>query len=156
MSVDGQAAVIAYAGLTPSGIGLYQINFSVPQRAALRVRLGKGEPLRGTAFTEVLPAFSLDVRWLAYQSNESGIFQVYVRPFPGPGGKWQVPADGGKFPRWSNDGREVPSESTDGRVMSASFTARATSPWKPEGPKILGDVLLRMARGCQMSLQLRG
>jgi serine/threonine-protein kinase len=34
--------------------------------------------------------FSPDGRWLAYQSNESGPFQVYVRPFPGPGGRWQI------------------------------------------------------------------
>jgi hypothetical protein len=40
-------------------------------------------------------------------SDESGRFEVYVRPFPGPGGKWQISTEGGSTPRWSKDGREL-------------------------------------------------
>ena len=61
-----------------------------PGHGASAIRLGAAEPFQRTAFTEVLPAFSPDGHWLAYRSNESGVFEVYVRPFPGPGGKWQV------------------------------------------------------------------
>jgi serine/threonine-protein kinase len=51
---------------------------------------------------------SPDGRWLAYQSNESGRDEIYVRPFPNvDGGKWQVSTDGGTRPLWSRDGREL-------------------------------------------------
>jgi len=52
-------------------------------------------------------SFSPDGRWLAYVSDESGLPQIYVVPFPGPGGKWQVSTDGGIEPRWSKTGHEL-------------------------------------------------
>jgi serine/threonine-protein kinase len=58
-------------------------------------------------FSEYAPRFSPDGRWLAYQSNESGGNDVYVQPFPGPGGKWQISAGGGFEPIWSRNGREL-------------------------------------------------
>jgi len=48
-------------------------------------------------------AFSPDSRWIAYASNESGRFEIYAAPFPGPGGKWQISPAGGDWPRWSRD-----------------------------------------------------
>ena len=61
-----------------------------------------------SSFTELNPAISPDGRWLAYASNESGQFEVYVRPFPNTGdGRWQVSTEGGGGPRWSPDGREL-------------------------------------------------
>jgi hypothetical protein len=51
--------------------------------------------------------FSPDGRWLAYLSNETGHFEVYVRPFPGPGGKWQISTGGGYYPIWSRTKREL-------------------------------------------------
>jgi serine/threonine protein kinase len=51
--------------------------------------------------------FSPDGRWVAYVSNESGPEQVYVQPFPGPGGKWMISVDGGSYPRWARNGREI-------------------------------------------------
>jgi len=53
------------------------------------------------------PSLSPDGRWLAYVSDEGGGVEVYVRPFPGPGGKWQVSRGGGDEPRWSPTGREI-------------------------------------------------
>ncbi|MCX6602345.1 MAG: hypothetical protein NTV52_01980, partial [Acidobacteria bacterium] len=70
-------------------------------------RLGKDELFLGTPFLEVYPEFSPDGRWLAYASNESGTQELYVRPYPGPGGRWQVSTEGGRFPQWSKDGREL-------------------------------------------------
>lgn len=60
-----------------------------------------------TEFNEMFATFSPDSRWVAYQSNESGRNEVYVRPFPGPGAKWQVSANGGTIPRWKNNGKEI-------------------------------------------------
>ena len=50
---------------------------------------------------------SPDGRFVAYVSNESGRYEVYVRPFPGGDGKWQVSGNGGTQPRWSHDGKEL-------------------------------------------------
>ncbi len=48
-----------------------------------------------------------DSRWLAYGSDESGRQEVYVQPYPGPGGKWQISTDGGSEPVWNRNGREI-------------------------------------------------
>jgi serine/threonine protein kinase len=51
--------------------------------------------------------FSPDGHWLAYVSDESGRYEVYVQSFPGPGGKWRISSDGGTEPAWSPSGREL-------------------------------------------------
>jgi Tol biopolymer transport system component len=62
---------------------------------------------------------SPDGRWLAYNSNESGRTEVYVQSFPAPGGgKWQISKDGGQFPRWRRDGRELFYIASDRRLMA--------------------------------------
>lgn len=64
--------------------------------------------LVATRFNERNPALSFDGRWLAYDSNESGQFEVYVRPFPGvDAGRWQVSTNGGSRPMWTRNGREL-------------------------------------------------
>ena len=65
------------------------------------------------------PSLSPDGRWMAYMSTESGRNEVYVRPFPGPGGRWQVSLDGGTEPVWSATGREIFYRSGD-RMMAAA------------------------------------
>jgi Tol biopolymer transport system component len=64
-------------------------------------------PFLVTPFDESSPVFSPDGKWLAYVSDESGRSDVYVQPFPGPGGKWPVSTDGGTEPAWSSDGKEL-------------------------------------------------
>jgi serine/threonine-protein kinase len=64
--------------------------------------------LLATRFSEGSPALSPDRRWLAYTSNESGQFEIYVRPFPNTSAaKWVVSTHGGKDPQWSHSGREL-------------------------------------------------
>jgi serine/threonine-protein kinase len=73
------------------------------------------------------PVFSPDGRWLAYASNESGNYEVYVRPFPGPGGKWQISTEGGGFPKWSRNGKELFYRAQDSKLMVAAYTASGDS-----------------------------
>jgi hypothetical protein len=62
---------------------------------------------------------SPDGRWLAYASDESGRYETYVQSFPAPGGgKWQISKDGGHFPRWRRDGRELSYYANDERLMA--------------------------------------
>jgi eukaryotic-like serine/threonine-protein kinase len=60
-----------------------------------------------TGSSEGSPEFSRDGKWLAYNSNETGRPEIYVQPFPGPGGKSTISTDGGVEPVWSRDGREL-------------------------------------------------
>jgi len=65
-------------------------------------------PLVQTSFNELNAEVSPDGRWVAYQSNESGVNQVYVRPFPKvETGHWQVSTSGGTMPAWAHSGREL-------------------------------------------------
>ena len=64
-------------------------------------------PFVNTPFNEITAQFSPDGRWIAYGSNESGRAEIYVSPFPGPGGKWQVSNGGVGWPHWRGDGREL-------------------------------------------------
>jgi len=67
----------------------------------------KPRALLQTPFNEVDGHFSPDGRWVAYVSNESGRNEIYVMPFPTPGGKWQISTAGGVQPRWRGDGKEL-------------------------------------------------
>ncbi len=64
-------------------------------------------PFLRTPANETAARLSPDGGWLAYQSDESGRFEVYVLAYPGPGGRSQVSIDGGSAPVWSRDGREL-------------------------------------------------
>ena len=71
--------------------------------------LGDGtlNPFLMTSDNEKGPVFSPDGRFIAYDSDESGRYEVYVRPYPGPGGKWIVSTNGGSGPRWSSETGEL-------------------------------------------------
>ena len=87
---------------------------------------GKPEPFLRSPSSEIFPAVSPDGRWIAYRSNESGRFEVYVRPFPGPGGKTQISNAGGTVPVWSRNGRELFFQNLDNRILVAEYTATGT------------------------------
>jgi Tol biopolymer transport system component len=85
----------------------------------LSVEDGTIEPFLASQFSEQTPMFSLDHRWIAYASDESGRDEVYVRTYPAGGGKWQVSDGGGGQPLWSRDGRTLYYR-TDSGIMAAS------------------------------------
>jgi Tol biopolymer transport system component len=80
-----------------------------------------------TPFQELWGAFSPDGRWVAYESNESGRYEIHVRPFvppggPAAGGQWQVSTAGGVFPAWRRDGNELYYLNPAGALMAAPIT----------------------------------
>jgi Tol biopolymer transport system component len=78
----------------------------------------KPTPLVQTQFDEGHARISPDGRWMAYASNESGRQDVYVTRFPEAGGKWPVSTNGGNFPVWRRDGRELFYRAADGKIMA--------------------------------------
>jgi serine/threonine protein kinase/Tol biopolymer transport system component len=73
----------------------------------LRMSDRKAQPFLQTLFNEGAARFSPDGHWLAYVSDESGNNEIYVQPYPGPGGKWLISAEGGAEPVWNPNGREL-------------------------------------------------
>jgi serine/threonine-protein kinase len=67
----------------------------------------KARPFLQTTYQEKSPAFSPNGRWLAYQSDESGRPEIYVQPASGSGGKWMISTEGGAYPMWAPNGREL-------------------------------------------------
>jgi Tol biopolymer transport system component len=84
---------------------------------------GKPRVFLNSPFDEREAMFSPDGRWLAYQSNETGRFEVYVRPFAGSGGPWRISTGGGIDPIWSRARPELLFTGPDGRIMAASYNA---------------------------------
>jgi serine/threonine-protein kinase len=80
-------------------------------------RTGKPERFLATPFNETSPMISPDGRWLAYSSDESGSFEVYVRRFPEAGGKWRISTSGGSNPIWSKTRAELFFRSDQGISM---------------------------------------
>jgi Tol biopolymer transport system component len=67
----------------------------------------KPVPWLQTRFQELDAQFSPDGHWIAYASNDTGRFEVYVQPFPGPGEKRRISVGGGRLPRWCLEGKEI-------------------------------------------------
>jgi eukaryotic-like serine/threonine-protein kinase len=100
----------------------------------LRLSDRKAQPFLRTRFNESVPRFSPDGRWLAYISDESGRNEIYVQPYPGPGGKWQITTEGGTEPVWNPNGRELFYRSDD-KMMAVDI---ATQPGFAAGkPRVL-------------------
>jgi Tol biopolymer transport system component len=80
---------------------------------------GKPFPVLDSEFEEAYAQLSPDVKWIAYVTDKTGRWEVFVRSFPEPGMEWQVSTDGGAQPRWRPDGNELFFIGLDGRLMAA-------------------------------------
>lgn len=101
-----------------------------PSRDILARRPGDQEPLLVAAspdFDELSPELSPDGRWIAYTTDETGEYQVWVRPFPNvDDGRWQVSPGMGAAPRWSRDGDEIFFATAGGGLFSVSVETEPT------------------------------
>jgi serine/threonine protein kinase/Tol biopolymer transport system component len=111
---------------SPDGQLLALVRFNSNKRLeiwVLSISDRKAQLFLQTRFDEAAPQFSPDGRWLAYTSNESGRYEVYVQPYPGPGGKWQISTEGGMEPVWNPNGRELFYRSGD-KMMAVEITTQ--------------------------------
>ncbi len=130
-SPDGQ--LLAFVEVNPTtGFDIWVLrlgNASTPLGAGR-----KAQPFLRTPFTESAPRFSPDGRWLAYISDESGRWEIYVQPYPGPGGKWLISTEGGTEPVWNPNGRELFYRSGD-RMMAVEIATQSS--FSAGKPKVL-------------------
>jgi serine/threonine protein kinase/Tol biopolymer transport system component len=87
----------------------------------------KPSALLQSTFVETHGRVSPDGRWMAYTSNESGQFEVYVSPFPGLGDKWRISTDGGGWPRWRRDAKEVFYLARDGSITAVNVNGQGST-----------------------------
>jgi dipeptidyl aminopeptidase/acylaminoacyl peptidase len=112
----------------------------------LRLSDRQAQPFLRTPTGESAARFSPDGRWLAYTSSESGRSEIYVQPYPGPGGKWQISTDGGTEPVWNSNGRELFFRQRNQMMAVDISTQPAFSAGKPQmlfdGPYMLSAATL--------------
>ncbi len=119
-SPDGQ--LLAFIELNPNtGLDISMLRLGDPSAGSGQVR--KAQLFLRTPFNESVPRFSPDGRWVAYISNESSRNEIYVQPYPGPGGKWQISTDGGTEPVWNPNGRELFYRSGD-KMLAVDITTQ--------------------------------
>jgi Tol biopolymer transport system component len=124
-SFTGDGKRLAFLELNPET--QYDIWTVLVESDGAGLRAGKPEVFVQTPFDERHPTFSPDGRWLAYDSNESGGYQVYVRAFPDKGGKWQISNGGGMYPIWSRNGHELFFRTEDSQIMVTSYSMKDDS-----------------------------
>jgi eukaryotic-like serine/threonine-protein kinase len=109
---------------------------SVPDR--------KASPVLATEADEAEAGFSPDGKWIVYQSDQSGRYEIYVRPFPGAGTQWQISTDGGVHPVWRADQKEILYESPDGKLLSVDVSVSAGD-FESGTPKVLFQMRAKIA-----------
>jgi Tol biopolymer transport system component len=103
---------------------------------------GKATAFLSAPYQEASPEFSPDGRWIAYISNESGRNEIYVRPFPGPGGKWQISNGDADDANWSRTKHELLFVSAaDLRIMRAPYIIEGDS-FRAEKPQLWSDAII--------------
>jgi eukaryotic-like serine/threonine-protein kinase len=121
---DGK--VLAFSQISPdTGSDIFTLSFEGDDKSGWNV--GSPKPFLNSPSWEAYSSISPDGRWLAYMSNESGNDEVYVRLFPGPGGKEQVSTGVGVVPKWSHNGKELFYSTEDNKIMVVGYTTSADS-----------------------------
>ena len=112
-------------------------------------KAGKPELFLATPSIDVEPMFSPDGKWMAYSSTESGLFQVYVRPFPprANGGKWQISTTVGRFPIWSRSSKEL-FYTTNNHVMVVTYSVNGDT-FSPGPPRQWTETPIVLAGNAQ-------
>ena len=98
------------------------------------------EALWATPFEEFHPSVSPDGKWLAYTSNESGRYEVYVQPFPGGGRRVKISAELGFLPKWSPDGSDVFYRSGSGTKLMVVPVSVAEDTFQAKTPRVLFEL----------------
>jgi len=145
VSADGSRAperIIAASAVSdwsPDGGSILHWVITPNNITSFSTRSGPGAPWHTTPyltgrFDQSFGKFSRDGRFVAYVSNESGEYEVYVRSFPSGPGKWRVTPKGGIQPRWSRNGKEI-FYLDNGVLMAVPFTIKGDTfiPGTPEG-----------------------
>ena len=97
---------------------------------------GKPVPVVQTDADERAARLSPDGRWVAFVSNNSGVFEIYLQPFPGPGRRLQVSTKGGDQPQWRSDGLELFYLAPDARLTATSIKVAADHQSIDVGPPV--------------------
>jgi Tol biopolymer transport system component/predicted Ser/Thr protein kinase len=139
-SADGR--FLALQSLIPGTKTTWDVwTYSFEEKAA--------RPFVQTVYAETGATFSPDGKWLAYASDESGRFEVYVQPFPGPGSKSRISTASGVQPRWRADGRELFYRELDGRFMAVPVTAARDGAFEAGTPQLLFELRANPTPGTQ-------
>jgi len=118
-SPDGRELV--YFDMKPDGGGdLYTMSMDLTDPE--HPKAGTPKVFLSTVARTSVARISPDGRWIAYASSEQGRVQVYVRPFPHGSGVWPVSIDGGTYPLWSQNGKELFFEAEDNRIMVVEYS----------------------------------
>jgi WD40 repeat protein len=148
-SPDGKRLAYINRFDTESGLTSWQIWIVAVEDNGGQLKAGKPEQFLKTQFNDVSPMFSPDGHWLAYESNESGKSEVYVRTFlqgaAGQDGKWPISNSGGRLPVWSRKNRELFYQSGD-QIMAAKYTVKGDV-FVPEKPWVWAAKLAGATEG---------
>jgi len=125
-SISPDGKVMASVETTPTtGLDIWVLPVGAPSTSSEQAgQVRKARPFLQTQFNEGAPQFSPDGRWLAYVSDESGTREIYVKAYPGPGGKWQISTNGGNEPVWNRNGCELFFRSGD-KMMAVEINTQA-------------------------------
>jgi serine/threonine-protein kinase len=112
-------------------------------------KAGKPEKFWASPQVDAVPMFSPNGHWIAYFSNEDGQGDIFVRPFPGPGGVWQISVGGGTYPFWSPDGKQLFYKGAANRVWVVDYSVKGDT-FTPGKPREWSPTATRTAGGNQL------
>lgn len=137
-SPDGRTLTYTVGTMADHDIWVVSLDLADPERP----RAGNPQPLIKTSAREISHAVSPDGRWIAYESVEASSIQIFVKPFGEGGGRWQISTEGGMFPAWSRNGRELFFQTTAGRLHVVEYSVR-NDEFQAGKPRLWSDRRLR-------------